>query len=335
MEEKIKISIPKSTYDILIKDCEAFKFFKTNETLNKNQFINTLIMNYYEHFSSDEEKLHDEIKKALNNACSLNEDLFNDIIKIIAKRENTHITDSTTVSLHFKPTKLSFKAINYIENVLIKNEAISSYYRRLFNSYANHPLNQRELIIFKDNVDLIHKAINKKVKVCITLTSGAVNNDASIYKLASSKDELYNYVLICDTNGNPHTIRLANILDCSLLSASSNIPENIKEIFERQIKYGAQYPIMKNETDEIAVKLSDRGIELFKRIYLYRPQVERIDGNIYYFKCSYNQITHYFKRFGNDALILSPTKLGEQMKNYYHYAGKAYKELYPYKKQSH
>lgn len=333
MEEKIKISIPKSTYDILLKDCEAFKFFKANGSLNKNQFINTLIMNYYEHFSSDEEMLHDEIKKALKNASCLNDDLFDDIIKIIAKRENAHIIDSTTVSLHFKPTKMSFKAFNYIENVLIKNEAISSYYRRLFNSYVNHPLNQRELIIFKDNVELINKAISKKVKTCITLSSGVINNDMSIYKLASSKDELYNYLLLSDKKGNPFTIRLANILDCSLLSTASFIPDNIIEIFDRQIKYGAQYQIMKNETEEIAVRLTTKGMELFKKIYLYRPVVDHIIDDIYYFKCSYNQIIHYFKRFGNEALIISPKNLGTTMRNYYHYAAKAYKVLYPYERK--
>lgn len=39
MLEKIKITVPKSTYDIIIKDCENFGFNKSETTLNKNLFF--------------------------------------------------------------------------------------------------------------------------------------------------------------------------------------------------------------------------------------------------------------------------------------------------------
>lgn len=55
MLEKIKISVPKKTYDTLIKDCDNFDFHKNETTLNKNLFLNTLIVNYYERFSANEE----------------------------------------------------------------------------------------------------------------------------------------------------------------------------------------------------------------------------------------------------------------------------------------
>ena len=35
MLEKIKITVPKSIYEILIKDCENFNFFKLGDVLNK------------------------------------------------------------------------------------------------------------------------------------------------------------------------------------------------------------------------------------------------------------------------------------------------------------
>ena len=54
MLEKIKITINKNAYNILLKDCENFGFYKNETELNKNLFFNTIILNYYDHFSSNE-----------------------------------------------------------------------------------------------------------------------------------------------------------------------------------------------------------------------------------------------------------------------------------------
>ena len=44
MEEKIKIYIPESVNNILLKDMERFEFFKKDSSLNKNEFYNTLFV---------------------------------------------------------------------------------------------------------------------------------------------------------------------------------------------------------------------------------------------------------------------------------------------------
>jgi hypothetical protein len=67
MTEKIKITLPQSTLELLRKDCADFLFLKKDRAPNLNDFLNTLIVNYYEAFSAGEEKLHDDIKKALAN----------------------------------------------------------------------------------------------------------------------------------------------------------------------------------------------------------------------------------------------------------------------------
>ena len=51
MEEKIKISLKESILSTLKKDCANFGFNKKPNELNKNAFINTLIVNYYEKFN--------------------------------------------------------------------------------------------------------------------------------------------------------------------------------------------------------------------------------------------------------------------------------------------
>ncbi len=329
MEEKIKVSLPKQTLLLLKKDCEDFKILKENGESNFNAFINTLIVNFYEEFSSSEERLHDEIKEAL--FCVPEQykmRAFEGIVKVLSKRGvDEEKTKKESATLSFKPTKQSQREISFIENVLIKNEAISSFYRRLFIRYSKKPKNDREKIIHKENFELLNKAISKGVQACVVLKTGHVYNNLSLYALASSRDELFNYLLSYSDKDN-HTVRLASISSVSLLSSKAVIPQKNIELFKKQLENGVQYPFYPSDDEPIKVELSERGKKLFQKIYLYRPIPQKIEGNIYYFNCSANQALYYFERFGDSALILSPKKLGIAMRNYHYYALKKYREKY-------
>ena len=322
MQDKIKVSIQKSVLETLKADCQNFNILKADNTPNFNAFINTLIVNYYETFTSSEENLHDEIAKIVETVPErYQEQLSSAFIKIIGKREQSMIDDSS-VTFSFKPTKQSEKAITFIQNVILSNESLSSFYRRMFVSYVSHPQPQRELIICKENYELLQKAIKKGVQVCITTQKDCIKS-TSVYAIASAKEELYNYVL-SSTEKALITLRLAKIKSVSLLSKKSSIADEEKEIFERQIRCGAQYPISKNENSPIKVILSPKGLYLFQKIYLYRPTPVKIEDNVYYFDCSINQATYYFKRFGVDAIIVEPAKATLIMANYYAGAARKY-----------
>lgn len=89
-----------------------------------------------------------------------------------------------------------------------------------------------------------------------------------------------------------------------------------------------QYPMYNTDNEPIKVQLTEKGKKLFEKIYLYRPTPVSIEGNIYTFNCSANQLLYYFERFGDSALILSPKRLGIVMRNYYYFAWKKYKAVY-------
>ena len=325
MLEKIKITVPKSTYEILIKDCENFNFYKSGDTLNKNLFLNTLIVNYYEKFCANEENFKEKILKVINDNVSKNQnELLEQIINTIRKNENTE-SEKKTETINLKPTKNSEKHILFIENHLVGNNSIASFYRKLFNSYAHIPQNYRELIIFKDAYETLTESIEKERTICITLNNNEVIKSSSVYAIVSSKEELFNYVLI-DKNNTPMTIRLSKIKYISLLNEKREISNKCKTIFERQIKYGVQYPFYSNYEEPIIVKLTEKGKELFKRMYLYRPIPDKIEGNLYYFNCSHNQVSHYFKRFGKEGIIISPIELVESMNKYYYIGSRKYQE---------
>ena len=327
MEEKIKISLAKETLALLKKDCEDFKVLKADGSSNFNSFINLLIDNYYETFTAKEETLHDDIRGAISVVPDYyREKVFGGIVKLFAK-QNSFTDKHSTTTFSFKPTKVSEKAITYIDKIVLKDESISSFYRRMFTSYSQLTKTEREKIIHKENYEILKRAIKKGVQVCIVLSSNDVLTGSSIFAVAPAKDELFNYVLVYYGKQN-HTLRLASINSVSLLSAKASIPEENFKLFERQVACAAQYPMYNTDDEPIKVQLTEKGKKLFNKIYLYRPTPIKIEGDIYTFNCSANQLLYYFERFGDSALILSPKKLGIFMRNYYYFALKKYRSIY-------
>lgn len=326
--EKIKISIPKNILQLLKKDCSDFKFLKSDNTPNFNFFINNLLVNYYEEFTAMEENLHTDINNALENIPSrYKEDIFKSLLKIISNKQISPVNKSETTTFSFKPTKLSEKVILHIENIILKNESISSFYRRLFSSYSLKTKNEREKIVCKENYSLLQKAINKQLKIAIKLKSGDYFNDVSVYAMSHSKDELFNYVLLYYNKRN-NTIRLAKIDSIIILSDKTDIPLDNQNLFIKQLNNDVQYTMYNTDNEPIKVQLTPKGKILFEKIYLYRPTPISIEEDIYTFDCTAQQLLFYFERFGDNALILSPKKLGIFMRNYYYYAYKKYKKLY-------
>ena len=110
-------------------DCKNFNFLKSDDSINFNAFVNTLVVNFYETFSASEEALRDDVSKALSGLPDKSKErAYSDVIKIIARRENV-ATDGKSAVFSFKPTKLSEKAVTFIENVALSDESLSSFYR--------------------------------------------------------------------------------------------------------------------------------------------------------------------------------------------------------------
>ena len=197
----------------------------------------------------------------------------------------------------------------------------------MFNAYAIKTKNEREKIIHKENYELLQESLKLGVQVLVKLTSNKVVNNLNVYAICSAKDELFNYVLGYNIPNNS-TVRLAKIKSVTLLSTPISIPEENVALLDRQIACAPQYPMFKSDKNLIKVELTDTGVKLFEKIYLYRPTPISIVGNVYTFDCSATQALYYFERFGNNALIISPRKLGIDMRNYHYFALKKYNSFY-------
>ena len=327
MEEKIKISLSKNTLSVLKKDCADFLILKADGKPNMNAFINTLIVNFYENFSASEQSLHEDLKQAISIVPDYYKvKVFDNVVKVLTKKTDEDVAKNETTTLSFKPTKASEKAIFYIEKVILQSESISSFYRRMFNAYVRKTKTEREKIIHKESYNILQQALKLGVQVIVQLEKGKAIKHLSPYSICPAKDELFNYVLGYDVNNV--TLRLAKIKSVTLLSMPIDIPVENKELLDRQIACAPQYPMFRSDKHPITVELTDMGVKLFERIYLYRPTPVSIEGNVYTFDCSAAQALYYFERFGNNALITSPKKLGIDMRDYHYFALKKYNSFY-------
>lgn len=320
--EKIKVNISSEVAQILKKDMELFKFFKADDEINQNLFINTLIANYYNYIDDEEQKVNSEIKEILKNETNLSNAKINDISRTISNyflnRNNKDEIFDTALS--FKPTKVSEYALNNIE-YLLNDLGLSRYFRILFSAYAKRPQYIREKIMFKDKVELLNKAIAEKRIISFSLN----NKKTSLkpYKLVYSGEELFNY-LICYNDNGIFSFRLPTLTNLIITKDKFILDDITKEKLDKLINMGPQFACDPDKFGEYVIKLTPNGIKKFKHIYIHRPKPYKKEGNIYYFKCAYEQIYQYFFRFGKDAYVISPAGLSKRLRIEFKEASKHY-----------
>lgn len=331
MEEKIKIYIPESVNNILLKDMERFEFFKKDGSLNKNEFYNTLIVNYYEQYEENQGSIFERIKESIRERTDLKEhnidDLAADILQYVDVRTYQLDRQRYDVSIAMKPTRKSSDDIDYIQNCLLGNSTLSNYFRNMFASYSLLPQDKRETIIFKQNFDLINDAIENDRKIYFTTEKSSAPHIVSPYMVANSKEELFNY-LLCKYNNFPYSFRMSRIRQIKMLNESRDLTKPIIEVFDRMAKNGPQYSYeVKKPQVPIKVKLSERGQNMYRMMYLHRPQYYKAEGDIFYFDCSRQQAFQYFSRLGANAAVLEPKDLRDDLHRFFERAGRRYRQL--------
>ncbi|MBQ6126142.1 MAG: WYL domain-containing protein [Erysipelotrichaceae bacterium] len=334
MEEKIRVNLPKRTHDLLLKDTENFEFFKKDGTLNKNAFINRLILNYHLDYAKKQKEMLGIITSSISE---LDDDpfLLEEAGYRILNRLNLNqygTDENSEVHISFRPVRDSSNTIEFIESHELRGSSRSNYYRMLFDSYCSLPQDKRERIIFRDIVEPIEEAIAEDRQIYLLSKNNYLLGRPGLilnpYSLSLTREELYNYLLaeISDV-GAVRTTRLCRIRNIRILPEKRVFTDTVKEKLKKMVFNGPQYPYRDEEDEPIRVRFTEEGLRMFKVYYLHRPVPRSIEGNIYTFDCSHMQALTYFSRFGDNALILEPNKLSMDMLNYYRCAEEKYEEL--------
>ena len=109
-----------------------------------------------------------------------------------------------------------------------------------------------------------------------------------------------------------------------MLNEPAEFNDEIIPLMDYQIEHSVQFTVSEEDLKPVKVKINERGLKLYRKMYLYRPSYYEKEGDIYSFKGSHEKIFSYFKRFGKDAIIVSPIYLKERMERFYKSGYKGY-----------
>jgi predicted DNA-binding transcriptional regulator YafY len=329
MEEKIKLGVTSDILKVIDRDAVSFDFLKKDGSLNRNAFLNTLIVNYYKDFQEKEEKLYKAYQGVLKEKTSLEDGEIDDIASsFYGKEEDLNLglkNEYYDEALSLKPVSSSASTISYIQSYLLHNSSLSSYFRRLLSSYSKLTQDQREKIIFKQHFDLLSKAIKEKRRVFLTTSSEQEPKlKVDPYALCNSLEETH-YYLLCVKDRMAACLRVSRLKDVIVLSERCEFKDQkVNAVFDKMEKYGPQYTYQEGEVDS-EVELTEKGEKMFSRLYTYRPVPYKREGRHLFFDCSYQQILQYFTRFGEEAFIRKPEILQMQMLDFYNRSSRSYR----------
>ena len=325
MTEKYKIYIPEDMKSRLMNDAELFEFFKKDGTINLNAFLKELLVNYFDEYRDRKAKLLETILTDLSEFPSIShkdaDAIADKIINTYMKSDKYRSDRNTAITLTVSGR--SYEVMKAIENNLLSDISLSHYINDLFSSYLSIARNSREMIIFRDTFDELNEAIrNKRIVTFSTSSSNNLVFTVKPYIIAASKEEQCNYLLCTDVSHRMlHTYRISRI---TALYTTTDCYISDEEDSQKLIDIARRNPQSAARNVDAVVKLTDRGIHKFHMIVKNRPEVQRREGNTFYFNWPKGALEDYFRRFGYDALIVSPEECLESMKTFYGRSLEAY-----------
>lgn len=324
MTEKYKIYLSEDTKTRLANDAELFEFTRDNGTVNLNGFLKELIVNYFEQYRSDNDELLGNLVNELSSVKALRSkeasDLANRIINTYINNKEPQTGKSAVITL--TAGGMSYEIIRIIENNLLKDNSLSGYMKDMFLSYLSIPRSKREEIIFKDTYEAINRAINENRLLSFNSRGFERKTVVEPYMIATSKEEQFSYLLCHDQrqkkNRSFRISRLTNVF------ITSNTFVRDKSIENELARKALRNPNSMSKDTHAVISMTERGKEMYKMIVKNRPYVTYIDGDLYHFDWPEQQLEDYFRRFGQDAVVVSPDSLKSKLRGYYKRALEAY-----------
>ena len=324
MTEKYKIYLSEDTKTRLINDAELFEFTRSDGTVNLNGFLKELIVNYFEQYRKDNDELLSSLVEELSSVRSLKAKdasvLADKIIRTYINGKEPATGKSTVITLTVSGE--SYNIVRIIENNLLKDNSLSGYIKDMFLSYLSIPRSKREEIIFASTYESIGRAISECRLLSFTSTNNEYKALVEPYLIATSKEEQFSYLLCRDPKtGHERSFRISRLRDVFITSDTFERDPAI----EKELNFkGLRSPHSVSPDIHAVIRMTERGKQMYKMIVKNRPNVSSIEGDLYSFDWPEQQLEDYFRRFGKDAVAVSPKSLRVKLRNYYQNALKAY-----------
>ncbi|MFA6860854.1 MAG: WYL domain-containing protein [Bacilli bacterium] len=324
MDEKIKVNLSYRDYYSLLNDMELFYYVKENGELKQNQFLNQLVVNFYKDDENQNELISSLLDKQLKANIKGNiNDLKDSLLSLLATPKNESlIYRSYDCSLSFRPSKENQDVFDYIEANLLKNVSISSYFRSLFHSYLRLSGAEREAVIFSRETNQINEAIEKKR--ILRLKIGGKEEEFYPFQMRTTKEENFIYVIGLLKGKTIYSFHLYKLKGLTMTTHTFEFSNADKKALTKASSSAIEYA--NADLIEAKIRLTPLGQKSFRRIWHNRPEPIRIEDGFYFFEAPYQQLLHYFTRFGNEAEVFRPLRLRNDFKHFYEKALKAYTE---------
>ncbi len=229
------------------------------------------------------------------------------------ERENQTLGSIVQFDLNVMNEKIYFDVLK--EN---KVETEAEFFRELFNIYASKIKYQRELFIFNDRVTSILEAIKKSYKLKLEYNEKIYTVYPYFLKRDEQGDE--NFLFLYNENDEKYqNIKLKELEVIEILN--EKIEKNETKFIE---KIRANFDPFLDDKVNIKIKFSANGKMLLKSLTNYRPNLIKKDGDVYTFHSSLENARLYFGSFYNDAEVLEPKELRDEMR----FSAKKVLELY-------
>lgn len=188
----------------------------------------------------------------------------------------------------------------------VDNEA--EFFRELFEVYTSKFKYQREIFVFMDRVADIMEAIKNDRKIKILYFDKVYTVNPYFLKREEQGDE--NFLFCYDSlkkryrNFKLKDLTVAGILPEKRDYLDKKYIDMVRKNFDPFLGYG----------NIVSVKLTHIGESMMKGITNYKPKLLKREGEIFYFEMSNENAKIYFLPFMEEAEIISPKELREEMR---------------------
>lgn len=343
------ISLTERTMSIIKRDMVYFN--RDYYTENRSGFLNKIFQNYYLDFPLSpkvilsnitrrkieemSEKPEEEVFKSVVNI--LHRSLMKDAINIYKNNYSNEESFKFRLNQESLDIMESYDDAHFFQNYAPRGNGETFFLKMIFESYASLPAAEREKIFFKDEINLITKAIKDKTRLNIKINDEYVhivpvnlNNDVingsrklSYFKAISERTEegfipiedglIYLYEIQGVKSSHP-----LNDIELSALAMAKS--ENFSIVLHHKSQ---------KSKHEVKVKFSRFGLERFRleedNMKIVGIPVEG-KSNIRVFEATESEIFWELFKYGSQAKILEPDWLIKKFKAFYEHAAKQYSD---------
>lgn len=310
-EQRQHISLSSFAYNIIESDNYAF----TGSRTNRSGFINRIFIECYEGATPLKDAPHKEHSFKIRPS--------NEVTRLLYELDGTKIGRECLF-----PTKAA-----------LFNAILESYAKK--SQYAREGIYYSETIAALENALLVSPKERRILKIDY-LTAEGVRITCAVkpYKLVSDSTPTFHYLVGYSrklspdeqTDYRPFPFRVSRILGIKPYSrshGSGNLTKNEQKKLQLDLDTkGVQF--MLGSIEQFEVLLTPSGFNTYRSTTQIRPIADesktRFEGEniILTFYSTRRQISHYFFKFGKDAIVISPKDLAQEFYQGYVYAASNY-----------